>query len=98
MNTEIAQTASEIQQRIAQLCNFDGDNLEHEMAALKTALLENPVACQLLMPEDIGLLVASVKRITSIAAIEAASDKKKTKKSKQTFTAEEMQKALDEEF
>lgn len=97
-NIELTQKASEIQARIRSLCNFDGDNLENEMSALKLALLENPAACQLLMPEDIGMMVSNLQRIVSISAIMAAEDKKKPKKEKQKFTQEEMQKALDEEF
>lgn len=93
------QLASEMSQRIAQLENFIGEDLKHEMDALKVALLENPSAAALLKDEDVGLLVASIRRIVGIAIANNAAKEKKPKEPKASakkLTAAEMQSALDE--
>ena len=60
---QISQTAHEIQARIQQLSDLSGTNLKNEMDDLKLCLLKNPAACELLLPEDIGLAVAAIKTI-----------------------------------
>ena len=60
---QISQTAHEIQARIQQLSDLSGTNLKNEMDDLKLCLLKNPAACELLLPEDIGLAVAAIKKI-----------------------------------
>jgi len=67
---ELTQEAHEIKLRIAQLSELSGTDLKAEMDDLKMVLLKNPAACELLLPEDIGMAVAAIKRLvgTAIAA------------------------------
>ncbi len=98
MNTA-EQTCSEIQARIANLCNFEGDDLRTEMIQLKQALLENPAACMLLLPEDIGTMVSHLRKTVGVAIhnASAAKAKKESKaKAPKILTGAELQKALAE--
>lgn len=89
------QVVSEIRLKINSLCNFDGDSLKTEMAQLKTALLENPAACSLLLDEDIGLAVAALRRMVGIAIASANAPKeKKTKVGNKQMTADQLALAL----
>lgn len=63
MEQELTQEAHEIKLRIAQLSELSGTDLKLEMDDLKMTLLKNPSACELLLPEDIGMAVAAIKRI-----------------------------------
>lgn len=65
INTE--QLAHEIKARIQQLSDLAGTDLATEMDDLKIVLLQNPAACQLLLPEDIGMAVAAIKRMVFTA-------------------------------
>lgn len=62
MNTA-EQVASELQNRIANLCSFDVGPLKEEMDSLCDALNQNPAACQLLLDEDIALCVEAIMKI-----------------------------------
>ena len=42
----------------------DGESLKNEMAKLKKALLENPTACAMLLPSDIGEMVKYLMKVT----------------------------------
>lgn len=57
------QLAHEIRERIKQLSALSGTDLKTEMDDLKMVLLQNPAATELLLPEDIGMAVAAIKRI-----------------------------------
>lgn len=92
--TEVKQVASEISAKINLLTDFSGESLKGEMASLKKALLENPAAAALLLPEDIGKAVAAIRRMVGIAIASANAPKeKKPAKSKQ-LTAVELAKAM----
>ena len=94
------QVYSEISQRIKTLEAMSGDSLKDEMVDLKKALLENPQACMLLLPEEIGSLVSSLRKITGIAIATASaktSKKKEPKASAKKMTPEELAAALDDE-
>ena len=60
---ETEQLAHEIQARIQQLSDLSGTSLKNEMDDLKLCLLKNPAACELLLPEDIGMAVAAIKKL-----------------------------------
>lgn len=93
---EQEQIFSEIQIKIANLCNFDGESLKGEMASLKKALLENPAACSLLHDEDIGMAVAALRRMVGVAVAEAAKPKEKKAKEKQKqLTPQELAAAMN---
>lgn len=66
----------EIRARIKSLEGYIGPELRAEMDSLRTALLENPAACALLMPEDIGALADAHRRKLGIAVAQAAASKK----------------------
>lgn len=91
------QVVSEIRQKISLLCNFNGDSLRTEMSQLKSALLENPAACSLLLDEDIGLAVASLRRMVGIAVASANAPKeKKVKVGNVKMTATQLALAIAE--
>lgn len=94
MSDSHEQVASEISLRISQLESLAGDNLKGEMQDLKKALMENPNACMLLKPEDIGLLVQNLVKITGIAIASSATKKKESTKTKK-LSAQELQDALN---
>jgi len=94
---ELEQIASETKRKIALLTNFDGDSLKNEMIDLKRSLMESPAACSLLLPEDIGLMVAALRKITGVAIASANAPKEKkasTKKASTKLTSEELQAQL----
>lgn len=90
-----------IQQRIYDLQKLDGTDLKVAMGKLRLMLLDNPSACQLLLPEDAGQMVAALRRMTDnkmAATLTAAKPTKASKeaKAKVALTPAEMQAALDE--
>lgn len=91
--------ASEIQARIAQLSEMSDADLKTEMQSLKAAIMQNPAACALLLPKDVGAMVAALRRITGFAIQQATTSKaKKEKKPKATpLSAEQLAAALDDE-
>lgn len=97
---EALQLASEIAARILNLESLFEESLKGEMESLKQCILANPNAAALLKDEDVGTLVANLRRTVSAAVIEA--NKPKTKgaskgKTKQQFTPEELKAALEAE-
>ena len=94
------QIYSEISQRIKQLEELSGDDLKNEMMNLKKALLENPQACMLLLPDEIGAMVSSLRKITGIAIATASAKTKKAGEKKpaaKKMTAAELALALEDE-
>ena len=94
------QVYSEISQRIKTLEAMSGDSLKDEMVDLKKALLENPQACMLLLPDEIGSMVSALRKITGIAIATASAKTKKTGEKKapaKKMTAEELADALNDE-
>jgi len=77
---ENAQELHEIQLRIQQLEELSGTDLKTEMDSLKMVLLKNPSACELLMPEDIGLCVRAIKRLVYNAKTTATKPERKVAK------------------
>ena len=94
------QAYSEISLRIKQLEELSGDDLKNEMINLKKALLENPQACMLLLPEEIGSMVSHLRKITGIAIATASAKTNKKKEPKaagKKMTAQELADALNDE-
>lgn len=84
---------TEIQQKIKILSETDDQQqIKPMMADLKRALKENPAACSLLQPEDIGIAVAKLRLITNTQIIDTLTPQKKERKSaaKVALTQEEM--------
>lgn len=99
-NDSNEQIYSEISSRIKQLEELSGDDLKNEMIELKKALMENPQACMLLLPDEIGAMVSSLRKITGVAIATASaktSKKKEPKASTKRMTPEELAAALDDE-
>lgn len=99
MNTP-EEVASEISQRIAQLNELSDADLKNEMQSLKAAILENPAATSLLMDEDVGKMVAALRRITGFAISQASKPKTRTATAKpkaKQLSAEELASALDDD-
>lgn len=92
------QLASDLQKRIADLDSLSGVDLKNEMANLKQSLMQNPSACMLLMEEDIGKLVSSLRRMLGNAVVSAAAVKTRstsTAKSKTKLSVDELNNILE---
>lgn len=79
-NPEVSQICHEIQLRIAQLETLSDADLKTEMDDLKMCLLRNPAACDLLLPEDIGILVRMKKH--QIYGAKTAAEKPSSRRAK----------------
>jgi len=90
-----SQEHHEILIKIRELTSIAGDNLKGEMDQLKKALLENPAAVALMLPEDIGMMVEALRRVTGEAIAEASKPKEKKAK-KVVLSADDLQAAFDE--
>lgn len=86
----LAQAASNIQQRIKELNDLADEDLKGAMDDLKRALMENPAACSLMLPEDIGQMVSALRKITGQAVVAASKPKKEKKDKIKTLTAEQI--------
>lgn len=91
-------TVEEIKAMIAQLSvTEDGEPLSKAMADLKRALLANPTACTLLLPEDIGAMVKEIYRLTGKqleAAVAAIGKKGKGKEAKVDLSDAKVQQTI----
>jgi len=89
----------DIKAKINMLSDMSEANLPGAMKELKGALLKNPQACYLILPQDIGQMVIALRTMKNEAVVEATTAKekgpKKVKASKQ-LTAEEIAQAFDE--
>lgn len=93
------QAYADILPRIEQLNALSGEDLASEMKQLKACLMQNPDACALMLPQDIGELVSALTRLSGedIAASMAPKAKgRKPKEEKIAMTAEELAAAFDE--
>jgi hypothetical protein len=94
----IEQVYSDLQQRISDLESYSGEDLKSQMTQLKKALMENPSACALMQPVEIGQMVSALRRITGQHAVEAATKKAagRSKAKPVVLSEAEMQAAFDE--
>jgi len=76
----------------------DGEPLKDAMSKLKQALKENPVACAMLLPEEIGECVHHLMRVTGRDLEMQASGKKKEKKVTFDFSDEKALKELEDDL
>lgn len=80
---EAEQTYEDIIPKIRALSEIeDGTLLDDEMEYLKVALLANPSAVALMLPEDVGMLVVALRRVTGEEILAAVKGKGKKKESK----------------
>lgn len=81
--TDITLSTEDIQKRIAQLSvTEEGEPLQNAMQELKKALLANKAACAVLLPKDIGDMVAALNKMTGKHIEEAMKEKGPKKKVK----------------
>ena len=91
------QATADIKQRIQELEELAGDDLENAMKQLKRALMENPSACELILPQEIGLMVSALRQITGTHAVTMASKPKGRAAAKpKALSAAEMDAAFNE--
>lgn len=91
------QAYEDLRARIAELETLAEDNLQRAMIDLKKALMANPEACSLMLPEEIGSMVAALRKITGQhAATEANKPKGRAAKKSVPLSEAEMQAAWDD--
>ena len=92
------QAYSDLLPRLAALQSISDDKLQDEMRLLKKALMENPAACALMLPQDVGQLVTALRRLTGEQLALAAAKPKGGRGGKQKLLmdAESIASAFDE--
>lgn len=95
-NNEDPKDVSDLSQRIEALKDLAGEDLAGAMKDLQTALIQNPSAVALMLPEDIGEMVIALRRLTGLAIAMASEKKTKSGAKKKNLTEEEMNAAFDE--
>ena len=82
--------------RIKELADLSGEDLTDAMKELKKALMHNPDAVALMLPEDIGDMVTALRRMTGESIVAATTKKPAGKAKAKVLTAEEMAAAFEE--
>jgi len=99
---ETAQGLMDISKRIFDLEELIDDDLARSMSELKDALRKNPAAAELILDEDVGKMVSSLRRMRHLSVTAATKEKKsagtktKPKAKDVALTADEIAKAFDE--
>ena len=101
LNSEMPDSVRILKRRISELQNIPECNLRKEMDDLRTMLKANPDACMYFLPEDTGLLVRALRKITDnkVAAdmgTTRTAKKNSDKVSSKPLSAEEMKAALED--
>lgn len=86
---EEGSSTEEIKSRIDRLASLSGLDLKLAMDGLKSLILANPSACTQLLPEDVGDMVAALRKMTSNekAAVMAAPKRASSKKAAPSILA-----------
>lgn len=91
-----AQAYVDIKAKINMLADMSQDDLKGAMTELKKALLQNPQACYLILPQDIGQMVIALRTMKNEAVVAAEKAPKGTKpKASKALTADEIAAAFD---
>lgn len=91
-----AQAYADIKAKINMLADMSQDELRGAMTELKKALLQNPQACYLILPQDIGQMVIALRTMKNEAVVEATkTPKEKKAKTSKALTADEIAAAFD---
>lgn len=95
---DLPMDAINIKQKIANLQDFDGISLRYEMDELKKLLKASPDACMFLLPEELGLCVRALRKMTdNKVAVDMGATKAKAKKDTTVkLSADELKAALDD--
>lgn len=98
--TELA--LKDIREKIAELTTIKGDRelLKNGIRSLQKALVENPAACAIMLPEDIGSAVELIRIYVGKEVQEEAAKKATSKRtvSRIDLSPEALDKLLDEEL
>jgi hypothetical protein len=92
---EVSSLSVEQVQDMIHACSLteDGESLRGAMTELKSALKANPVACAMLLPEDIGQMTTCLRKMTNreiLADLTSGGTRKKESKSKVVVTQEQI--------
>lgn len=77
----------QIRQRIADLQTMENGQIKESMKVLQGMLLANPSACALMLPEDTGLLVRALRKMTGNTQALMIANSKPSRKTKETSTS-----------
>lgn len=88
LSSPIPPDIDHIRELIAEISNQGKEQLDQHMKKLKKALLENPSAANLILPQEIGLMVRALKEMEGKIIIDAKNNEelkkqKRLAKSKQ---------------
>lgn len=89
-----------IRDKIKSLITIKGDPeaLRFGIKDLQRALLQNPAACALMLPEDIGEAVKMIRYYTGKEVVDEQARKATSKKSKSTMTVEQISEINIDDF
>lgn len=94
---EDQQAYYDIKAKINMLSDMSESNLPGAMKELKAALLKNPQACYLILPQDIGQMVIALRAMKNEAVVTSEkTPKEKKAKASKALTADEIALAFDE--
>ena len=98
LNNDVPDSVHILKRKIQDIQNLDGVALRSEMDELRKLLQVNPQACMYLLPEDLGLMVRQLRKITDnkVAQVLSTTRTTKAKAAPAKLTAEEMQAAFDD--
>ena len=101
LSNDVPDSVHILKRKIQDIQNLDGVALRSEMDELRKLLQVNPQACMYLLPEDLGLMVRQLRKITDnkVAQVLSTTRTTKAKAAKEApakLTAEEMQAAFDD--
>ena len=98
LSNEVPDSVHILKRKIQDIQNLDGVALRSEMDELRKLLQVNPQACMYLLPEDLGLMVRQLRKITDnkVAQVLSTTRTTKAKAAPAKLTAEEMQAAFDD--
>jgi len=97
-DAKTAQAYADIKAKINLLSDMSESDLPDAMKDLKASLLQNPQACYLMLPQDIGQMVIALRAMRQEAVVEATTTKEKGPKkarASKNLTAEEIAAAFD---
>lgn len=101
LSNDVPDSVHILKRKIQDIQTLDGVALRSEMDELRKLLQVNPQACMYLLPEDLGLMVRQLRKITDnkVAQVLSTTRTTKAKAAKEApakLTAEEMQAAFDD--
>lgn len=98
LSNDVPDSVHILKRKIQDIQNLDGVALRSEMDELRKLLQVNPQACMYLLPEDLGLMVRQLRKITDnkVAQVLSTTRTTKAKAAPAKLTAEEMQAAFDD--